>query len=999
MFHILVTFCLVVAGHAFAEETATPNTLPAERPYVGEMAQAVGAAAFYLPKPSVIYVNDEQLDALCNPDAEVDVSLSAEPKIKTLRQICEEAKAMGARTLIVAFDHFFSQYRPGQGDKPRTFTPDSPAFIDRVARISRFAQDYGLGLELSILSPLEIGPNYRTETGESGLWLHAVEGVRDPVTGRYSVEFWRQVRWANNKGPIDVEDAGVRVFAFREAAVGSVYRSVNPDAMFEITNTAQVDVYSGLRSRAGNYEAVRVRVFADSSAPMGLDRVLVVQQYRTPEMDYFSENALPYLQHLIDRYYEAGVVLHGLYADEMHIQQDWAYFHHHDNDRFALRYVSPGFARAFAAKYGENFADFARYMIYFVQGRETFSNNLGKDDCIHVWGETPEAVAQTALFRARYYHTLQDGVVDLFATAKRYAEQRYGYRLEARAHATWAESPTIDLWRVDKGPSAPHQYEYTPRFVWSNTVHQAASACYDYFKWGEFLTGNGNDHAEGGWLDRNYFALALGCSTGIINDVPYSYAAHWGMPDAVARRRQALVNTYGAFAQLDYALVQNFEHRIGDVLFLYPLDLVAWDERFGSWMTQYGYADYLPSAVVVKQGRVENGRLHIAGRKYATVVALFEPFPPQALAQMLAEMAIQGGTVVWSAMPPLYTYEGADLREPWAQFFGVGYTHEIPEGLAAPGFEVRFEGLLQDLPPMTVLTDFLVDRTYPVVPQDTTEVLARIGKHVVATRKKVGEGQAVFLGFRPRDDQAQSLGYEARWWFEILTRLGAYQGSSDALPNDNPNYLSRTTDYLFCRFPNGAIAAAPHLRTVEEAWSGGFLRDPEKDRERESDLGLPSDSLVLHAVTVDGFTIDYEGRNAVTFRPDRAGNVHAFAGAYTRGIRINTLGTYFSDTPFAFALWAPLPERLRVPNGATWVLRFVGEGDVLVPLLPPPSGTVSLYAQGATWGSRGEEIPVTYENGKIRFRVTPELSGRYLFVTETQVGNAQSTDTSATAQP
>ena len=66
-------------------------------------------------------------------------------------------------------------------------------------------------------------------------------------------------------------------------------------------------------------------------------------------------------------------------------------------------------------------------------------------------------------------------------------------------------------------------------------MHQAASACSDYFKWGDFLTGNGNDHAEGGWLDRNYFALALGCSTGILNEVPYSYAAHWGMPGPISR--------------------------------------------------------------------------------------------------------------------------------------------------------------------------------------------------------------------------------------------------------------------------------------------------------------------------------------------------------------------------------------------------------------------------------------------------------------------------------
>ena len=46
----------------------------------------------------------------------------------------------------------------------------------------------------------------------------------------------------------------------------------------------------------------------------------------------------------------AGVKLNGLYADEMHIQQDWAYFNHHDHGEFALRYVSPGLAKEYARR-------------------------------------------------------------------------------------------------------------------------------------------------------------------------------------------------------------------------------------------------------------------------------------------------------------------------------------------------------------------------------------------------------------------------------------------------------------------------------------------------------------------------------------------------------------------------------------------------------------------------------------------------------------------------
>ena len=74
---------------------------------------------------------------------------------------------------------------------------------------------------------------------------------------------------------------------------------------------------------------------------------------------------------------------------------------------------------------------------------------------------------------------LNNGVVDLFCDAKSYAEGLFGRELRTAAHASWAQSPTIDLWNTEKQPSNPNQYEYTSNFVWGNTVHQASAACYD----------------------------------------------------------------------------------------------------------------------------------------------------------------------------------------------------------------------------------------------------------------------------------------------------------------------------------------------------------------------------------------------------------------------------------------------------------------------------------------------------------------------------------------
>ncbi|MFB3825934.1 MAG: hypothetical protein ACE15B_04160 [Bryobacteraceae bacterium] len=956
-----------LAAAVLASAAPAPESI-----YRGDLVAYPGPWGFQIRGPAIILVTDEELEALSDPDKALNLSTGRAPRMASLRQICERARAAGQPTLTVAFDHFFRQYRPGQ-NKPRRLLPDSAEYIQRIAAIGRFAQDYGLGLDLSLLSPLEAGRTF-ARTGESGLWMHYRKGLRDPVTGAFSVELWRQVQWANNKGPVGLEDAGVRVFAFRESRVsGTPYRVVAPASIVELKDGIQVEPYEGLEARAGDYRAVRVRVHgrpASRPAQPGLNRVLVVQQYRTPEMDYFSPKALPFLTALVDQYAAAGVQLHALYSDEIHIQGDWAYFNHHDHGEFALRYVSAGLAREFAARYGAGYADFAKYLIYFVHGQEDAATDLSaRQGIMHVFGVSPEEVRRTALFRTRYYHLLQDGVADLFIAAKRHAEARMGRHLRARAHATWAESPTIDYWDAGRQPRARQQYEYTSNFVWSNTVHQASTACQDYFKWGDFLTGNGNDHTEGGWLDRNYFALALACSTGILNQVPYSYAAHWGMPAEISRRRMALVNTFGASNGTPaFGMVQDLQHRDVDVLMLYPLDLVAVDERFGSWMTQYGYANYVTPAKLLERGRVNGDAIEMAGRRFTTLAALFEPFPPKSLLEMMREFAAAGGRLIWSGPPPVLTYEGEPALPLWQEIFGVRYQPGADEGLLAPGRRVRFEGALAKVPPQTILTDFLVDRIYPVEPLAGTQVTARAGSAIVGTRR----GSAAFLGFRPRDDQSRSLGYETRTWFEILHALGAYQGA------DHPEYVSRTSPYLACRFPNGATAIAPHLREYEEDWPGGFARDPEADRQALERHPPPSEALRLRAFRVNGHTVDYDGTGAVTFRVQQ-GSLIAFAGHNCRRITVDGRQTVFADSDMPLVAWAPIPQVRRVPGGAVYQIQCQGAGVVRVPDAAMPR-RLTIYAEGPRPGSRGEEVASRRENGSLILEITSALSGRWLYL-------------------
>ena len=317
----------------------------------------------FLPRSGIILVSDEELETLANdPDQKINMATTFTPRNESLRQVCERAQQAGQRTLIIAFDHFFRQYRPGQ-DQPRRLTPDMPEYIALMAKIGRFAQQFGLGLELSLLSPLEIGPAYerRQVKRARGCTIARDCAIRRPAPS---------VSNCGSKG--DGLTTKVRSTCVRRACAslhfGNEDSPVRPiewchrSRSSTITDTAQVEVWEDTTTAV----ARRVRVYGTGRSEIGeLNRVVVVQLYRTPEMDYFSDKALPYLKQLVDQYADAGIQLNGLYSDEMHIQQDWGYFQHHDHGEFALRYVSDGLARRFADRYGEQYRGFCQILDLF----------------------------------------------------------------------------------------------------------------------------------------------------------------------------------------------------------------------------------------------------------------------------------------------------------------------------------------------------------------------------------------------------------------------------------------------------------------------------------------------------------------------------------------------------------------------------------------------------------------------------------------------------------
>ncbi|MDO4557457.1 MAG: hypothetical protein Q4C47_00630 [Planctomycetia bacterium] len=974
------------------------DTATLEKPLPDPALTFPGVWSFGLPRRSIILVSDAQLEQLQDPDAQIDLSLSSTPNVTTLRKICEEMQWNRARTLILAFDEFWSQYRPGQGGKPRKLRPDTPKAIEYTATISRFAAQYGIGLELSLLSPLELGTGFRETTGKCGRWVQYREGYRDPLSGQFSVSLWEHQFWTNNKGKIALHRSGVRVFAFRERRhYGTPYSVVDPSEIVELKGpfTPQKGAdpaASWVRTTVcgTGHETMESRELAKD-----YDRVLVVFTYETPEMDYFCEEARPFLENLVDRYHDAGVELNALYSDEIHIQQDWNYFGHLENGQFTLRYLPESFVQAFTERYGADCEslDFMKYLVYFCYGQHDFLPTLEPRIAVqHILPSDETGVWKTALFRRRYYDMLHQRVTDLFAGAKRYAESVYGKKLLAIAHATWAQSPTIDSWN---NHSSAYKYEYTSDFQWSNTVHQASAACDDYFRWNDFLTGGGNDHAEGGWSDRNYYGEAIASSTGSLNDLPNAYAGAWGMPGEALARHRAIQDAYGNAATPPFHAIENAEHRSTEVLMLYPISLVATEERFGSWMVQYGYANYITAEKLLQYGAIgEDGSVDVRGRKYTTICALFEPLPPEGLLPFLEEFVARGGRLVWSGPPAELDMSGASVSDRWLKMFGLTGLYHRMGGNAVPGRRIIFDGILEGMEPQTILTDFLVDRVYPVAadrpaenPEEAISLIARIeGERgaggsegeVVGVVRRSGLGTAMYLGFRPRDDQSASLGYETRTWFEILSRIGAYPKSDATLPeNDHPTVISRTTPYLATRFPNGTIALAAHYSRHRENWPGGFHRDTEVDRRILEGNPLPSEELRLHELRVAGYVVTYHGNRLVAFRTDDSGNPIAFGGYGCHEITIDGRTYHFADAPMSHVAWAPVAMERRVPGGAILEIWTNGQVKVRIPFFEAVSETAKLVGRGVA-GKCGGIGNATIHDGVIEFTAPPTSASFWL---------------------
>ena len=621
------------------------------------------------------------------------------------------------------------------------------------------------------------------------------------------------------------------------------------------------------------------------------NRIFAVFYMDTPEMDYFHPDVTEYIHSVIDMYRREGVEFMELYSDEMHIQFDWS-FAHFGPYEIPTRYMTENF-QSKLAEVDPIFSDFDIALIYFGYDMQADREHLGRSHTQHVLGKSSKELYRTFALRRTYFEMLQDQVVGMCCEARDYIRDTYkknaGWDPLCLGHATWQESPTCDQYGV--GLTGRYHravqnnicaYDYTPDYVYSSTIREAISGCYDYFKWNDYFSYGGTDFCECGWFDRNYYGGAMSASLGTLNRNEVGSWGAWGFPTEARKRFNCVSASFtGSGRNNRDSMVTWGRPRTVDVLYVYPKDLTMIEERFGSWMVQYGYANYCPADRIVNLGKVERGKLTVGIATYSTVVVGFEPFYSEDFLALLEKFVRGGGNLVWNATPPANSLGKVPAR--WLRLFGLKSAQNVVEGGAA--HKVNFTGILSGIPSMKVLTDMLPDRIYNVCLADG-EAVANANNFVIGSTKKVGTGRATYLGCRLRDDQTGETEDSPSTLFDVLKTLGAY-GGIDSL--DNPETLSRKSEYFATSFANGAYSVCRHYRTMRELWpDGSFRRDEEKDKEflESYELMVPLE-LEFDEFSLDGHKITYKGKNILQYRLNSRGRLVGFRGDNTCGVTID----------------------------------------------------------------------------------------------------------------
>ena len=391
-------------------------------------------------------------------------------------------------------------------------------------------------------------------------------------------------------------------------------------------------------------------------------------------------------------------------------------------------------------------------------------------------------------------------------------------------------------------------------------------------------------------------------------------------------------------------------------------------------MVQYGYCDYITEEKLLQHATpTDDGYLHVNGKKYRAIVALFEPFMDEVTLAMLIKFAFAGGKVIWAGPAALNFENGRDCTSEFLETFGLKKVAALGEGMKMADKFVSFDGTLKGIESMEIRTDLLPDFVYPLEADDA-EVVAFASGLPVGTVAKRGQGVMCYLGFRPRDDQSVSTGKDVSTLFDILSALEAY--TPDSLEKRSRPESSR---YIMNTFENGAISVANHYRTFQEDWYGSFFRDEEEDKRLLEGRELPPYDIEFENEVILGKTVTYKGCGCMSFNTDANNSLVGFAGENTRGIKVDGKEyTLFSEK--ANIMFAVM-NKTRIPEALSSVVLLKADRCGVF-TVPAPAGFENAKAGYCTFGFIDADQPadVKVENGTIILTVTEEMKNKFIGV-------------------
>jgi hypothetical protein len=157
-----------------------------------------------------------------------------------------------------------------------------------------------------------------------------------------------------------------------------------------------------------------------------------------------------------------------------------------------------------------------------------------------------------------------------------------------------------------------------------------------------------------------------------------------------------------------------------------------------------------------------------------------------------------------------------------------------------------------------------------------------------------------------------------------------------------------------------------HYRTHAENWDGGFSRSKEADEKALAVNPMPTDTMIIRDLKVNGHQLTYNGRLSLVFRTDEKNQLIAFEGNNCKEVAIDGIRYEFSQKPFRNIAFMPINNQ---PGNYT--VQLTGEGKIALPLAVP-----NVKKPTVTCGKT--RVPFIISENKIEIEITKELSGKVM---------------------